>query len=182
MSSWLPPQAPGGRPPPRFDMVTPEPHAEDGGTAAAAPPELAPRPEVRRPPAQPRSATAAPPQTNGLALTSVILGTIGIGLILVTAGLGFLFSLPCSVGAWICGAQARTRYDLGETSTGRGQAQAGYVLGVIGVVIAVVAAVGWIVWLASGGDLEQLQRDIERWRDEQTRAAAVQAARALLGR
>jgi hypothetical protein len=139
-------------------------------------------PGVRRPPAAPRSATAAPPQTNGLALTAVILGTIGIGLILVTAGLGFLFSLPCSVGAWICGAQARTRYDLGETSTGRGQAQAGYVLGVIGVVIGVVAAVGWIVWLASGGDLEQLQRDIERWRDEQTREAAIQAVRVLLGR
>jgi hypothetical protein len=182
MADWLPPQAPGGRPPPRFDMVTPEPRTEDSDAEAAAPPELAPRPMARRPPAPARAQPAAPPQTNGLALTAVILGAVGIGLTVITAGLGFLFSLPCSVGAWICGAQARTRYDLGETSTGRGQAQAGYVLGVLGVVIGVIAAVGWIVWLASGGDLEQLQRDIERWRDEQTRTAAIHTIRALLGR
>jgi hypothetical protein len=178
---WLPPQAPGGRPPPRFDMVTPEPRAVDADGAASAPPELAPRVVAQRPRASARVETP-PPQTNGLALTAVILGAIGIGLTIITAGLGFLFALPCSVGAWVCGAQARTRYDLGETSTGRGQAQVGYVLGVLGVVIGVMAAVGWIVWLASGGDLEQLQRDIERWRDEQTRAAAVHAIRALLGR
>jgi hypothetical protein len=178
---WLPPQAPGGRPPPRFDMVTPEPRTETEHAAVVAPPELAPPSAGQRPPVAARAETA-PPQTNGLALTAVILGAIGIGLTLITAGLGFLFSLPCSVGAWVCGAQARTRYDLGETSTGRGQAQAGYILGVLGVVIGVVAAVGWIVWVANGGDLEQLQRDIERWRDEQTRAAAVHTVRALLGR
>jgi hypothetical protein len=178
---WLPPRAPGGRPPPRFDMVTPEPRPELPDAEGTAPPELAPRPVAARLAAAPRS-TTEPPETNGLALTAVILGVIGIGLTVITAGLGFLFSLPCSVGAWICGAQARTRYDMGETTTGRGQAQTGYVLGVIGVVVGVMAAVGWIIWLANGGDLEQLQRDIERWRDEQTREAAIQTVRVLLGR
>jgi hypothetical protein len=172
---WLPPEAPGGRPAPRFDMVVPE------RPAAAPEPAVAPAalsPEFTRAPRPP----AAQAQTNGLAVTALVLGVIGLGLLVVTLGLGFLFALPCSVGAWICGAQARTRIALGEATRGRGRAHAGYLLGLAGVVLGVAAAVGWIIWLASGGDLEQLQHDLERLRDQQSREAAVQAARALLGR
>jgi hypothetical protein len=135
-----------------------------------------PRFEARRP------AAPSPPQTNGLALTAVILGVLGLLLLVITLGLGFVFAIPCSIAAWICGAQARTRINLGEATTGRGQANTGYLLGVAGVVLGVAAAVGWVIWLANGGDFEQLQRDLERWRDEQAREATVQAARALLGR
>jgi hypothetical protein len=170
---WLPPQAPGGQPPPRFDMVVP-----------------AERPEPQEPPAQqpvpPRFAAAArtkpPAKTNGLALTAVILGVLGLALLVLTLGLGFIIALPCSIAAWLCGAQARARINLGEATTGRGQATAGYLLGVAGVVIGVAAAVGWIVWLANGGDFDQLQRDLERYRDSQAQDAAIHAIRALLGR
>jgi hypothetical protein len=174
-SGWLPPRAPGAQPPPRFDMVAPDAVAEPA--AAAEPAEAAARPV-----APPSFARAAPPPTNGLAVTALVLGVMGLGLLLITAGLGFLFALPCSIGAWLCGAQARTRIALGEATTGRGQAHAGYLLGLAGVVIGVAAAVGWIIWLANGGDLEHLQRDLERWRDAHARQAAVQAALALLGR
>jgi hypothetical protein len=166
---WLPPQAPGGQPPPRFDMVVPE-------RVEAPPPQpVPPRFEARRP-------AATVPQTNGLALTALILGVLGLLLLVVTLGLGFIFAVPCSVAAWICGANARTRINLGEAQTGRGQANTGYLLGVAGVVLGVAAAVGWIIWLANGGDFEQLQRDLERWRDEQAREATVHAARAIFGR
>jgi hypothetical protein len=174
---WLPPQAPGGRPPPRFDMVIPEPASERA-------PALEP-PAPFEAPTAPRAEALAPagqPQVKGLALTSVILGVIGLGLTVITAGLGFLFSLPCSIGAWICGTQARGRIDTSPTMPGRGQAQAGRLLGIIGVLVTVAALVAWLVWLASGGDFNELQRDLERWRDEQTRQAVVQAARALLAR
>jgi hypothetical protein len=162
-SGWLPPRAPGGQPAPRFDMATPEP-------APAAPPSTYVRPERR------------PAETNGLALTALILGLLGILLLVLSLGWGFPIALPCSIGAWLCGANARTRINLGEARAGRGQAQAGYLLGVAGVVIGVAAAIGWIVWLANGGDIDQLQHDLERWRDEQSSQALVQAARALLGR
>jgi hypothetical protein len=156
-------------------MVVPEAREAPAAPARSVPTRFEPGP-----PAAP--AAPAAPQTNGLALTALILGVLGIALLVVTLGLGFIFAVPCSVAAWMCGAQARNRINLGEATTGRGQAHAGYLLGIAGVVIGVAAAVGWIVWIANGGDLEQLQRDLERWRDEQTREAAVHAARALLGR
>jgi hypothetical protein len=167
---WLPPQAPGGRPPPRFDMVAPE-QVEPARTSEQPVPE---RFAPRKPP--------PPAQTNGLALTSLILGVLGVALTVVTLGLGFILALPCSIAACMCGAQARNRINLGETATGRGQANAGYLLGVAGVVIGVAAAIGWIVWIANGGDFDQLQHDLERYRDAHAPDAAIHAARALLGR
>jgi hypothetical protein len=151
-------------------MVVPE------AREPAAPQQQAPSPFA------PAERPAAVRQTNGLALTALILGVLGITLLVITLGIGFIFALPCSIAAWICGAQARMRINLGEATTGRGQANAGYLLGVAGVVLGVAAAVGWIIWLANGGDLEQLQRDLERYRDSQAREAAIHAARALLGR
>jgi hypothetical protein len=175
---WLPPQAPGGQPPPRFDMVVPEPVAERAPSVE--------RPEPVPPrfagPAPARRAASDPEPTNGLALTALILGILGIALLAVTLGLGFIFALPCSVAAWMCGAQARNRINLGEATRGRGQANLGYLLGVAGVVIGVAAAIGWVIWVVNGGDFEQLQRDLERWRDEQARQAVIHTARALLGR
>jgi hypothetical protein len=190
-SGWLPPRAPGGRPPPAFEMVTPEAPAPGAARAPAPlPPGLAPvgaaaatRAPARAPSA-PRTAfeRGRPPATNRLAVTSVVLGVVGLVLLVLTLGLGAPVTLPCSIGAWIYGAQARTRIDLGEEQTGRGQAHAGYLLGVAGVVLGVAAGVGWVVWIAGGGDLEQLQRDLERWRDSQAAKAAAGAALALFGR
>ena len=189
---WLPPQAPGGQPPPHFDMVVPAPHEPAGSDSAAgsggeailpsgpAVPHHFRTPRERQPRVPAAPAGSSP--TNGLALTSLILGLLGIALLLLTVGLGFAIALPCSISAWMCGAQARTRIALGEAVSGRGQATAGYLLGVAGVVIGVAAAVGWIVWLANGGDLEQLQHDLQRYRDTHAPGAIWQAARWYLGR
>jgi hypothetical protein len=172
MGDWLPPQAPGGRPPPRFEMVAPE--------APAPAPDALHQPVVAppRPPAPPPAAAA----THGLALTALILGILGIALTVVTFGLGCVLGVPCAVVACRCGARARARIAHGQAGGKRGQANAGYVLGVAGVVIGVAAAIGWIVWVASGGDFDTLQQDLERWQDEHTRDAAVQAVLAVLGR
>jgi len=182
-SGWLPPRAPGGQPPPRFDMVTPAP-APAPEVAPRAPALPSPAPQQSRPGGAPQFQRAPGPvrSTNGLAVTALVLGLIGICLLVITAGLGAPVSLPCSIAAWVCGAQARTRINLGEATGGRGQAQAGYLLGFAGVVLGVAAAIGWIIFAASGGDFDQLQRDLERWRDEQMREATIRAAVALLGR
>jgi hypothetical protein len=173
---WLPPQAPGGQPPPHFDMVVP-----DAAAPGPAPPAV-PSPEPSRGTGGRRSGLADAPRTNGMALTALILGILGLVLLALTLGLGFFVAVPCSATAWICGANARTRINLGEADTGRGQAMAGYLLGVAGVVIGVAAAVGWIIWIANGGDLEQLQRDLERWRETHTQTGLIQAICLFLAR
>jgi hypothetical protein len=168
-SGWLPPRAPGADPAPRYESAPPEEADAPDPQPAAAP--VAP---VRR-------STFVKPagsETNGLALTALILGIIGVTVLLLTLGLGFLFTLPCSIAAWICAAQARARIAVGETTAGRGHAQAGYILGVLGVVLGVMAMIGWIAAIASGLDLEELRDDIER----QTNPDAVEAIRTWIGR
>jgi hypothetical protein len=168
-SGWLPPRAPGAEPAPQYESSPPPepevPEPPPPAEAALAPPSSGARPRTFVKPAG--------SQTNGLALTALILGILGVTVLLLTLGLGFLFTLPCSIAAWICAAQARARIAVGETTAGRGHAQAGYILGVIGVVLGVMAMVGWIAAIASGLDLEELRDDIER----QTNPDAVEAIR-----
>lgn len=105
-----------------------------------------------------------------------MLGIVGLTLLVITVGLAFLFTLPCSIAAWVCAAQARARLVVGEATTGKGQAQAGYILGVIGVVLGVMAMVGWVAAIASGVDFDQLRQELER----QSSPDAVRAVRAAL--
>jgi hypothetical protein len=167
-SGWLPPRAPGGEPPPRFEPAPPEPEPEPPAAPASAPAS-----HERSPFAAPRST-----QSNGLAVTALVLGIIGLTLLVITLGLAFVFTLPCSIAAWIFSAQARARIAVGETAAGRGQAHAAYILGVLGVVLGVMAMVGWIVAIASGLDLDQLRQDLE----DQSNSDAVVAVRALIAR
>jgi hypothetical protein len=170
---WLPPQAPGGAAPPRFEPAPPP--------GPEAPPAPAPAPAPYTPADRPTFVRGGG-QTNTLAVTALVLAIAGLGLLLVTFGLAFIIALPCSIAAWICGAQARNRINLGESDSGRAQAQAAYILGIIGVVLGVIAAIGWIAAVAAGVDLEQLRRDIERQSNPNARQAVIEAVRALLGR
>jgi hypothetical protein len=101
-------------------------------------------------------------QSNGAATTSLVLGVLGVTLVLFTAGVGFLFSLPLSIAAWIAGAQGRRRVASGETTSGDGVAHAGVILGIVGVVLGVIGMVVWIVLIASGLDVDDLRRELER--------------------
>ena len=153
-SGWLPPRAPDAQPAPLFEPAPPEPEAVEPWQ----PPPAAPSPTDR-----PTFVKAAPRgETNGLALTALILGIVGIAVLVLSLGILFIFTLPCSIGAWICAAQARARIAVGEASSGRGQAQAGYILGVLGVVLGVMAMIGWIAAIVSGLDIDELRRELER--------------------
>jgi hypothetical protein len=170
-SGWLPPRAPGAQPAPRFEPAPPEPERVDPPPAAAAAP---PAPAADRP----TFVRTGGGETNGLALTALILGIIGVSLLVLSLGVLFIVTLPCSIGAWICAAQARARIAVGESSTGQGQAQAGFILGILGVVLGVMAMIGWIAALASGLDLDELRQELER----QSNPDAVQAVLSLLRR
>ena len=127
------------------------------------PPEQRPGPP-RQPgpaPAQPVVRTRAPEEANGLAVTALVLGMTGIGVLIVSLGLLFVVTLPCSIAAWICAAHARNRIDRGETSAGQGQAQAATMLGVLGMILGVLALAGWTIAVLSGLTVEDL-RELER--------------------
>ena len=167
-SGWLPPRAPGAQPAPRFEPAPPEPERPQPAAPAAAPAPAATE--------RPTFVKTGGGQSNGLALTALILGIIGIALLVVSLGILFLVTLPCSIGAWICAAQARSRIAVGEATTGRGQAQAGYILGIVGVVLGVMAMVGWIAAIAAGLDVDELRRELER----QSNPDSVQAVLTFL--
>jgi hypothetical protein len=160
ISGWLPPRAPGGQPAPQFEPAPPEPEP-------AAP--VAERPPIFQTPAK---------QANGAATTSLALGILGVLFVVFTAGAGFFFSIPASIAAWIAGSQGRKRVATGQTTYGDGLAHAGLVLGIVGVVLGVIGMVVWIVLIASGLDLEELRRDLER----RSNPDAEQALWTLFGR
>jgi hypothetical protein len=130
-----------------------------------APPEPEPEPDVAPWRAdQAPFPRMAPEPGNGLATTSLVLGMLGLLIVFPSLGLLFVFSLPCSIGAWVTGQMGRKQVSDGLTKAGDGIAHAGIILGVVGVILAVVGAVVWIVLLASGFDLQEFRDQLERGR------------------
>jgi hypothetical protein len=107
---------------------------------------------------------AAPEPGNGLATTSFVLGMLGLLLIFPSLGLLFIVSLPFSIGAWVTGQLGRNQVAKGLTRAGDGIAHAGIILGIVGIIVAVVGAVVWVILIASGLDLEELRRQLDRGR------------------
>ena len=78
-----------------------------------------------------------PQKTNGKAIWSLVLGIVGlVGLVCC----GFLAGIP----AIILGNMAKKEIDAGQ-GTGRGMAQAGFILGVIAVVLGILGLILWAV-------------------------------------
>jgi hypothetical protein len=102
------------------------------------------------------------PASHGQATAGLILGIVGLAVVVLGAGVFFFVSLPCSILAWVFGANTKRRLERGEMLEGRTQAESAYVLGIIGVVLGVLGVVAWIVLIALG-------------------AAAADALAALLG-
>ena len=116
-------------------------------------PAPAARPPVFQTPSQPG---------NSAATTSLVLGILGMLLVLLTVGVGFAFSIPTSIGAWIAGVRGRKRVASGQATTGDGLAHAGLVLGIVGVILGVIGMIVWVVLFLAGLDLEELRRDLEQ--------------------
>jgi hypothetical protein len=133
---WLPPQPPGA-PQPR----EPEP----------APPK--PPIFVRGP---------AETGTNGLAIAAIACAISSIGLLLLSLGLSFPFSLPLGITGWICAVRARL--DVRPS-----QRKAGLVLAIAAVALSVLAAVVWVVLIAAGFSVEELQQSLENELERQRR-------------
>jgi hypothetical protein len=138
---WLPPEAPGGEAPVRWD----------GGmqTAAVPPPPPTAPPGLPRVP-YPTAPPPAYPAPNGQATAGLILGIAGLSVLVLGAGFFFFISLPCSILAWVFGAKAKRRIERGEALEGRSQAESAYVLGIIGVILGALGMLVWIVLIVLG--------------------------------
>jgi hypothetical protein len=155
---WLPPNAPGAKPPPRFD-ASPE-----------QPPPAQPEPARSEPPrAQPtfvRTGAAGAGPRNAAAVSAVALGIAGLALLVLSLGTLFIVTLPCSIAAWALAGRARRQIESGATTHGDGQATAALWLGRIGVIAGVAALVVFVTLLAAGFDFEQFRDDLQRELDE----------------
>ncbi len=88
---------------------------------------------------------------------------LSVGLLLMSLGTSFLFSMPMSGAAWAFGVRARQR------SPEAGSAQAAVTIGMVGVGLAAAAAVIWIVLFSAGITLEDLRDYLQRKLEEQRR-------------
>lgn len=167
-SGWLPPRAPGAKPPPRFESS----EREEPADAPAPAPKREP---VRgwEPPSPRGGATQQqvadgptivqpPAVSNSLATVALVLGIVGLIVLLITLGIGTLISLPLSIAAWVCASKARGRIRRGETSEGVGNARAGWILGMVGVGLGLAALITWAALDAAGYTVDELRESIER--------------------
>jgi hypothetical protein len=134
---WLPPQPPG------------------------APQSREPEPE---PPSQPPIFVRGPAETgtNGLAIAAIVCAISSIGLLLLSLGLSFPFSLPLGITGWICAVRARVEVRPS-------QRKAGLVLAISAVALSGLAALVWIVLISSGFSVEDLQQSLENELERQRR-------------
>jgi hypothetical protein len=153
---WLPPVAPGGREPPRFDEPAPT------GPPRFEPPSGSPPAPDAPTFTRERPRDAGRRRGDPVAVASIALGSAGLAMLVVSAGLAFFFSLPCSIAAWLLGTRARARIADGRSQGSPGVARAGRIIGLAGVALAVVAMVVWIVLILSGFSVADFQEDLER--------------------
>jgi len=199
---WLPPAAPGGNPPPRFDApgwTAPRPaHPPVEEQQPAGGTERGYGMPVPEPAAPQRTARAERPrfdaprkESNGAAVWGLVLGCAGLTLLLFSFGTLFFVTLPLSAAAWVLGRRAREAIADGSATTGEGQATAALWLGRAGVIAGVAAAVLLISLVVGGFDFEEfrrdLERELERRRDEENGGtggvrSAVEGLRAVIGR
>jgi hypothetical protein len=170
---WLPPVAPGGNQPPRFDT------SRWAAPRSAAPQQAAPAPDRRPPP----RFDGPKPASSPAAVWGLVLGITGLALLLLSLGTLFFITLPLSFAAMSLGAKAR---DAGHSS-------AALWLGRAGVIAGVAAAVVLIALVAAGVDFEELRRDIERELERRRQdddsgskvdgvRSAIEGLRAFIGR
>jgi hypothetical protein len=100
--------------------------------------------------------------TNGLAVAALVCAISSLGLLLLSLGLSFAFSLPLGIGGWVCAARAAR--DIRP-----GQRKAGLVLSIAAVAVSVTAAVVWIALIAAGFSVEELQQNLEQELERQRR-------------
>lgn len=110
------------------------------------PPPMPPPPAMPPPGMPPMPPQGGQPQSNGLAVTAMILGIVSICF-------GFLAGIPAVIFGFLGKKKAE------ETGVGSGQALTGIILGAIGILI----GIGWLVfWLFVGVAADSASTELEK--------------------
>jgi hypothetical protein len=122
------------------------------GSSDWAPPASSSEAQWGSPPASGGQAQSSWPGAPPVVGTGTGQGTPGKATASLVLGiLGFIFCpVVCSVLAVVFGQQAKAEIDRNPGMTGRGQAQAGFILGVVGLVISVLFLLLIIIGLSAG--------------------------------
>lgn len=130
------PQSPGPGP---SQPQSPAP----GGWQRQAPPAQWPAPP-------PQWQPSGSPQ-NALAIIGLVCSISSLATLFVfapfTLGFSMIASGPLAIAGLVCGLVGRQKVDAGELATGRGLAQAGFVLGIVSLVLHALAVVVGVVLL-----------------------------------
>jgi hypothetical protein len=133
-----------------------------GGWLPPQAPSGPPRPPEPQPP------VFVPPQaeegTNGLAIGALVCAIASVGLLVLSLGVSFVLSLLLGLSGWLCAARAPRDVRPRQLRVGR-------VLSIVAVALSVTAAVVWLLLMAAGFSPEDLQRDLERFLEEQRRSS-----------
>jgi hypothetical protein len=116
------------------------------------PPQAPPGPQPPQPVfVQP----AAEEGTNGLAVAALVCAISSMGLLVVSLGLSFVFSLPLGLTGWLCAHRAPKDIRPGQLKTGQ-------MLSIIAVVLSITAAIVWLLLTAAGFTPDELQHNLEQ--------------------
>lgn len=161
---WLPPRSstpppaegrperPSGFAPPHAPGSTRVPEPWQTGGSRNEPPKL----------------PAGGREPNTSATVALILGSIGVVLVLISAGLLFIITLPLCVAGWIVGRSALKQARRGVAGR-EGLARAAMWIGIGGTGLSVVALIAWTTLLAIDDTiLDDIEHEIEEFEREQS--------------
>jgi hypothetical protein len=136
-----------------------------GGWLPPQPPQYSERPRAPEPQAPVFVRPAGEQGTNSLAIAALVCAISSLGLLVLSLGLGFIFSLPLGAAGWVCAAKA-------PRDVRPAQRRIGLTLAIVAVALSVLAAVVWIALIAAGVSVEDLQQNLQDELDRQRRAGS----------
>jgi hypothetical protein len=140
MTDFLPPRAPDGDEPARWEPRPPE----GDGHARVVVATTSDAPTLVQ--------TGEHPPRNGQAIASLGIGIAGVALLVLSVGISFLVTLPCEIIAVVLGRHGRRRA-AAEGIGGTRAARAGMIVGWVGIALCVIAAIVWIAIIVSDVDV-----------------------------
>lgn len=91
---------------------------------------------------------ARPPE-NTVATVGMVCSIVGAGLLVLSFGFLWLFTLPLCIAGLVCGIVGKRKLERGEVVGSRGVAMTAIVVGVVGIVLHVIAAVLLVIFWAA---------------------------------
>ena len=101
-----------------------------------------------------------PERENPQAITGFSFGICALGLFVLSGGLAFLASIPCSIVGMVFGARGKRAVDEGRATQHRRYAQAGFVSGLVSLILAAFTAVSVILAALFPGEFEESDSEL----------------------